>query len=99
VIGCTEGERSGIHALPGQGSVAPNIEGWACAARGLDPGGEPLRRHREHLEMHASGVVGPTATAPVGVSGVIRALYCDTNMQVKAGQLCAKIDPRPYQMS
>jgi HlyD family secretion protein len=48
----------------------------------------------------ASGVVGPTATAPVGarVSGVIQALYCDANMQVKSGQLCAKIDPRPYQI-
>ena len=48
----------------------------------------------------ASGVVAPTATAPVGarVSGVIQALSCDANMQVKAGQLCAKIDPRPYQI-
>ncbi|MGH6827162.1 efflux RND transporter periplasmic adaptor subunit [Methyloceanibacter sp.] len=48
----------------------------------------------------ASGVVGPTATAPVGarVSGVTQALYCDANMQVRAGQLCAKIDPRPYQI-
>ncbi len=48
----------------------------------------------------ASGVVGPTATAPAGarVSGAIQALYCDANMQVTAGQLCAKIDPRPYQM-
>jgi HlyD family secretion protein len=47
-----------------------------------------------------SGVVAPTATAPVGarVSGVIQALDCDANMQVKAGQLCAKIDPRPYQI-
>jgi RND family efflux transporter MFP subunit len=32
------------------------------------------------------------------VSGVIQALYCDANMKVKAGQLCAKIDPRPYQI-
>ena len=48
----------------------------------------------------ASGVVGPTATAPVGarVSGVIQALYCDAKMDVKAGQLCAKMDPRPYQI-
>jgi multidrug resistance efflux pump len=47
-----------------------------------------------------SGVVEPTATAPVGarVSGVIQALYCDANMKVKAGQLCVKIDPRPYQI-
>jgi HlyD family secretion protein len=47
----------------------------------------------------ASGVVGPAATAPVGarVSGVIQELHCDANTQVKAGQLCAKINPRPYQ--
>jgi heavy metal translocating P-type ATPase/RND family efflux transporter MFP subunit len=47
----------------------------------------------------AGGIVSPTASTPVGarVSGVIQALYCDANMKVKAGQLCAKIDPRPYQ--
>ena len=32
------------------------------------------------------------------MSGVIQALYCDANMKVKAGQLCAKIDPSPYQI-
>ena len=49
--------------------------------------------------MTASGIVTPTATTPLlaRVSGVIQALYCDANMNVKAGQLCAKIDPRPYQ--
>jgi RND family efflux transporter MFP subunit len=48
----------------------------------------------------ASGVVAPTATAPVRarVSGVIQSVYCDANIQVKAGQVCAKIDPRPYQI-
>ncbi|MGH6848306.1 MAG: cytochrome o ubiquinol oxidase subunit IV [Methylocella sp.] len=47
----------------------------------------------------ASGVVGPTATAPVvaRVPGVIQAIDCDAKMNVKAGQVCAKIDPRPYQ--
>ena len=47
----------------------------------------------------ASGIVTPAATTPLlaRVSGVIQALYCDANMKVKAGQLCAKIDPRPYQ--
>ena len=47
----------------------------------------------------ASGVIVPTATAPVGarVSGVIQALYCAANTKVKAGQICAKIDPGPYQ--
>jgi RND family efflux transporter MFP subunit len=33
------------------------------------------------------------------VSGVIQALGCDANTKVKAGQLCAKIDPRPYQIT
>jgi H+-transporting ATPase len=48
----------------------------------------------------ASGVVVPTATAPVGarVSGVIQALYCAANTKVKASQICAKIDPHPYQV-
>jgi RND family efflux transporter MFP subunit len=48
----------------------------------------------------ASGVVVPTATASIDAraSGVIQALYCATDTKVKAGQLCAKIDPRPYQI-
>ena len=50
--------------------------------------------------LTAGGVVVPTTTAPVGarVSGTIQAVYCVANMTVKAGQLCAKIDPRPYQV-
>ncbi|MGA8615912.1 MAG: efflux RND transporter periplasmic adaptor subunit [Xanthobacteraceae bacterium] len=31
------------------------------------------------------------------VSGVIQNIYCDYNTHVRAGQVCAKIDPRPYQ--
>ena len=31
------------------------------------------------------------------MSGVIQALYCAADTKVKAGQICAKIDPRPYQ--
>jgi HlyD family secretion protein len=47
----------------------------------------------------ASGTVNPVTTVQVGtyVSGVIQELHCDFNTEVKAGQLCAKIDPRPYQ--
>jgi HlyD family secretion protein len=46
------------------------------------------------------GIVDPAAATPVSarVSGLIKALHCDANMQVKAGELCAKIDPRPYQI-
>jgi HlyD family secretion protein len=47
----------------------------------------------------ATGTVNPELTIIVGsyVSGVIQQLYCDYNTKVKAGQICAKIDPRPYQ--
>jgi len=47
----------------------------------------------------ASGSVNPVTTIQVGsyVSGVILELYCDYNTPVRKGQLCAKIDPRPYQ--
>ena len=31
------------------------------------------------------------------MSGVIEELYCDYNAEVKKGQVCAKIDPHPYQ--
>ena len=63
--------------------------------------GEAARSPTAVRTVTASGVVGPTATAPVGarVSGVIQAIDCDANMQVKAGQVCAKIDPRPYQIA
>jgi HlyD family secretion protein len=47
-----------------------------------------------------TGAVNPVVTVQVGtyVSGVIQSLTCDYNTPVKAGQLCAKIDPRPYQV-
>ncbi len=47
-----------------------------------------------------SGTVNPVITVQVGtyVSGVIQARYCDYNTQVHKGQICAKIDPRPYQV-
>jgi HlyD family secretion protein len=47
----------------------------------------------------ATGTVNPELTIIVGtyVSGVIQQLFCDYNTEVKAGQICAKIDPRPYQ--
>jgi HlyD family secretion protein len=49
--------------------------------------------------VKAPGAVNPVLTAAVGsyLSGVVRDLYCDDNTPVKAGQVCAKIDPRSYQ--
>ncbi len=47
----------------------------------------------------ATGTVNPELTIIVGtyVSGVIQSLACDYNTEVSEGQVCAKIDPRPYQ--
>lgn len=49
--------------------------------------------------VSATGTVNPQLTIIVGsyVSGVIQELFCDFNTRVKKGQICATIDPRPYQ--
>lgn len=49
----------------------------------------------------SSGTVNPVTTVQVGtyVSGVIDSIACDFNTRVEAGQLCATIDPRPYQVA
>lgn len=48
-----------------------------------------------------TGTVNPVVTVQVGtyVSGPIQSIYCDYNTQVKAGQLCAKIDPKSFQVA
>lgn len=48
----------------------------------------------------ASGSVNPVVVVQVGtyVSGTITTLSCDYNTRVAKGQLCAKIDPKPYQI-
>jgi HlyD family secretion protein len=60
----------------------------------------PVSRGTVAPYVIASGTVNPVTTVQVGtyVSGVIRELYCDFNTLVHKDQLCAKIDPRPYQM-
>ena len=46
----------------------------------------------------ATGTVNPVMTIIVGsyVSGVISDMYCDYNTRVKKGQICARVDARPY---
>ena len=59
----------------------------------------PVARGAVTRTVTATGTVNPVLTIIVGsyVSGVIQQLFCDYNTQVKKGQVCAKIDPRPYQ--
>jgi HlyD family secretion protein len=59
----------------------------------------PITRGAISRTATATGTVNPVLTIIVGAydSGVIRNIYCDYNTHVRAGQVCAKIDPRPYQ--
>jgi len=59
----------------------------------------PAARGAITRTVTATGTVNPVLTIIVGsyVSGVIQSLSCDYNTEVKAGQICAKIDPRPFQ--
>jgi len=59
----------------------------------------PVARGTVARTVTATGTVNPVLTIIVGtyVSGVIQGIYCDYNTHVRTGQVCAKIDPRPYQ--
>jgi len=59
----------------------------------------PLTRGPVTRAVTTTGTVNPEVTVIVGsyVSGVIQELSCDYNTEVKTGQICARIDPRPYQ--
>ena len=59
----------------------------------------PVTRGAVSRTVTATGTVNPELTIIVGtyVSGVIQDLSCDYNTEVKKGQVCARIDPRPYQ--
>jgi len=59
----------------------------------------PVTRGTVARTVTATGTITPVLTIIVGtaVSGVIRDLQCDYNTLVKKEQICAKIDPRPFQ--
>jgi HlyD family secretion protein len=59
----------------------------------------PVTRGAVNRTVTATGTVNPELTIIVGtyVSGVIQELLCDYNTEVRKGQVCARIDPRPYQ--
>ncbi len=59
----------------------------------------PIVRGAIVRSVTASGTVNPQLTVLVGayVSGTILDITCDFNTRVRRGQVCARIDPRPYQ--
>ncbi len=77
--------------------------GWILSSLYRDT---PIQYRTQTLErgalvrsVKASGVLVVAATVPVFArrTGAIQSLSCDANMQVKAGQLCGKLDPRALQ--
>jgi len=73
---------------------------WASGGHaGVQYAITPATRGPITRSVTATGTVNPVLTIIVGsyVSGVIQELYCDYNTRVKRGQICAKIDPRPYE--
>ena len=88
----------GLVALLVVAAVA--VTWWILGARGtVHYMTVPVTRGTITRTVTATGSVNPELTIIVGtyVSGVIQELYCDYNTQVQKGQVCAKIDPRPYQ--
>jgi HlyD family secretion protein len=73
---------------------------WALAERStIRYVSVPVAKGAVTRTVTATGTVNPELTIIVGtaVSGIIQELSCDYNTQVKKGQVCARIDPRPYQ--
>ena len=60
---------------------------------------QPVTQGTVARSVMATGSINPVLTITVGsyVSGVIQEIDCDFNTKVTKGQLCARIDPRPYQ--
>ena len=81
--------------------VAIGLVGWWNIVRAKAPQYTTVEVGRGSItrSVIATGTVNPVLTIIVGtyVSGIIQGLFCDYNTQVRPGQICAKIDPRPYQ--
>src|SRR6185437_12298287 len=73
---------------------------WRGGHSGVHYVTAPVTRGPIVRSVIATGTVNPVTTVQVGsyVSGPIQAIYADFNSPVKAGQLIAKIDPRPFQV-
>lgn len=60
----------------------------------------PVSRGDIERDITMTGSVNPQVTVQVGsyVSGIVKSLGCDFNTEVKVGQVCARIDPQPFQV-
>jgi HlyD family secretion protein len=73
---------------------------WSFSAAGIPRYTTvPATRGTIARAVTAIGTINPAQTIVVSanISGTVQNLSCGYNTEVKAGQICAKIDPRPYQ--
>lgn len=81
-------------------TAAASATWWYAGSSGtVDYATAAVTRGNVTRMVTATGTVNPMLTIIVGsyVSGVIQDIRCDYNTEVKKGEICAKIDPRPYQ--
>jgi HlyD family secretion protein len=81
--------------------LAAAAAGWWLMRRPAPPRytTAPVTTGRIAEAVAASGTVNPVITVQVGsyISGVVTKVSCDYNTHVNKGQVCAQIDPRPYE--
>ena len=73
---------------------------WSFSAAGISRYTTvPVARGSVARAVTATGTINPARTIVLGanIPGTVQALGCDYDSDVKAGQVCAKIDPRSYQ--
>jgi HlyD family secretion protein len=60
----------------------------------------PVTKGDVRRSIAATGALNPVVTVQVGsyVSGTVKSLGCDFNTEVVVGQVCATIDPLPFQL-
>ena len=73
---------------------------WSFSAAGISRYTTvPVARGSIARAVTATGTINPARTIVLGanIPGTVQAVGCDYDSDVKAGQICVKIDPRPYQ--
>ncbi|MBM3640246.1 MAG: HAD-IC family P-type ATPase [Alphaproteobacteria bacterium] len=71
--------------------------GWVY--RSIYLGEERYKTHKIARVVSVGGVVAPASVTPIVslASGVVQAVYCERGTKVAKNQLCAKLDPRPFE--
>jgi len=73
---------------------------WSFSAAGLPHYATmPAERGAIARTVTTMGTINPARTVALSaaVSGIVQDVSCDIDSEVKAGQVCARLDPRPYQ--